>query len=413
MTNYLGIATATEIIRQLLENEIQVVDSGAKAAATTPDKATVAASGNKLLNLFLYHVTPNLGYRNMDLPLRDSGGQFVKNPQIALDLHYLLTAYSDSTPNDLAAQQMLAIAMRTLEENSVLTRDRIAALKKTNPDFQKTDLDAQVEIVKLSIEHLSLEEISKLWSSFFQTNYRLSVFYKATVILLDGTIQPKYALRVANRFVYVSPFNQPFIEKIDPQITDLSTPQITLSGRNIKSDGIQVMFDGVVQTPQPANVSENQIIVDVPKNITPGIKQVKIINPYNLDKSSFKETIPIQSNIVSFVLAPMIVDGPGSTRRAKTFTVSRGKKLALNFMPAIDKNQKVSVLIGDTVLPSDKIEIMPGLSSLSIIIPDNFPVGQNYLLRLRVDDIENFLVVDDIKADPNYGKYIEPNVAVK
>ena len=46
-----------------------------------------------VLNFFLYQVTPNLGWRNADLPSRENGGSRTTYPPLALDLHYLLTAY--------------------------------------------------------------------------------------------------------------------------------------------------------------------------------------------------------------------------------------------------------------------------------------------------------------------------------
>ncbi len=46
------------------------------------------------LNLFLYQVTPNQGWSSTGLPSRSSvSGERLTNAPLALDLHYVLTAY--------------------------------------------------------------------------------------------------------------------------------------------------------------------------------------------------------------------------------------------------------------------------------------------------------------------------------
>jgi len=53
-----------------------------------------AANGNlpaTRVNLFLYQVTPNPHRNNLDLPTRSQQGDLVQRPQIALDLHYLMS----------------------------------------------------------------------------------------------------------------------------------------------------------------------------------------------------------------------------------------------------------------------------------------------------------------------------------
>ena len=93
-----------------------------------------------------------------------------------------------------SSQQILASAIRILHEKSVLTKqiidEAIQSIEDnpTNNDaFNKivnSNLSKQSESVRLVHKPLSVEEISKLWSSYFQTNYRLSVAYIATVVLI-------------------------------------------------------------------------------------------------------------------------------------------------------------------------------------------------------------------------------------
>ena len=72
-----------------------------------------------------------------------------------------------------------------------------------------SDLAADVERVKLTQLPLNLEELSKLWSVFFQTTYRLSVAYRGTALLLDGDDPGGDALRVLSRNLYVETLREP------------------------------------------------------------------------------------------------------------------------------------------------------------------------------------------------------------
>src|SRR5687768_8318452 len=121
MSNFLAIATVTAAISHLLEG-VRADVQGAKITARPPDVANSEAPPVNNLNVFLYQVAPNLAYRNQDLPSRDSQGVLVKTPHLALNLSYLLTAYAGDN-DDLVAQQILASAMRILDENSIISRD--------------------------------------------------------------------------------------------------------------------------------------------------------------------------------------------------------------------------------------------------------------------------------------------------
>ena len=74
------------------------------------------------LNLFMYRVTPNQGYSNVELPSQDSRGVRLANPPLALDLHYLLSAYG---ADELHGEILLGYGMQLLHETPVLSREAI------------------------------------------------------------------------------------------------------------------------------------------------------------------------------------------------------------------------------------------------------------------------------------------------
>ncbi len=117
MSSALAIAAVTASLRDrlyngLLDHELSNVGS-VSVTAKPPDQISKDTTELNQLNLFLYQVTPNLGWRNADLPSRDNGGTRVTNPPLALDLHYLLTAYGAAEMN---AEILLGYGMQLLHQ---------------------------------------------------------------------------------------------------------------------------------------------------------------------------------------------------------------------------------------------------------------------------------------------------------
>ena len=131
MSSPLAIATVTAVLKDLLNDGLVNSDLSAsvgtrhRVARCRPTGSPPATQEPSQLNLFLYQVTPNPGWRNADLPSRDGGGARVTSPPLALDLHYLLTAYG---ADDLDAEILLGYAMQLLHERPVLTA---ALIRKT------------------------------------------------------------------------------------------------------------------------------------------------------------------------------------------------------------------------------------------------------------------------------------------
>ena len=124
MSSPLAIAAVTAVLKDLLNeglinNDLAQVGSFS-VSATPPDRITTGDTEPNRLNWFLYQVTPNPGWRNEGLPSFASQGGRLTNPPLALDLHYLLTAYGHV---DLNAEILLGYAMELLHDTPVLTRE--------------------------------------------------------------------------------------------------------------------------------------------------------------------------------------------------------------------------------------------------------------------------------------------------
>lgn len=190
MSNFLAVAAVTASLSHLLQAAIGADVPGATVTTLRPNGST-EGSHPPAVNLFLYHVMPNGALRNADTPTRSSDGRLVQHPVAALDLHYLLSFYGDDA--QLQPQRLLGSAVRTLHSRPVLTPDLIQAAI-ADPSLSSavgaSDLALQIERIKVTPLQMSLEELSKLWSVFFQTPYALSAAYQASVVLIEANERP-------------------------------------------------------------------------------------------------------------------------------------------------------------------------------------------------------------------------------
>jgi hypothetical protein len=195
VSSALAVASVTAVLKNLLEDRLVSVGLSAplgdpEVSALPPDRVETGAEERSRLNLFLYRVAPNSGWR----PAAQNGT--VRPAALALDLYYLLTAYGGQ---DFVAEILLGEAMQTLLETRVLGADAIRrALAVVAPNghagivsggravLSKSTLADQVEQISISPEFMSTEELSRMWSAL-QASYRPSVAYKVSAALIRAS----------------------------------------------------------------------------------------------------------------------------------------------------------------------------------------------------------------------------------
>ncbi|TAF03412.1 MAG: DUF4255 domain-containing protein [Nostocales cyanobacterium] len=206
MSNALSIVAVTAVLKDLLENGL-VSDSitasvgDVLVTAIPPDLIKVGSDERAQLNLFLYQVTQNRNVDWISQEFRTRHSSINKtqrsvNPPLALDLHYLLTAYG---AKDFQAELLLGYAMQLLHKTTVISSELIANALKTAATSNTTSLISQalagVSVsalvqqlgqIKLSPEFLNMEDSSKIWSAL-QTHYRPSISYQASMVLIDSS----------------------------------------------------------------------------------------------------------------------------------------------------------------------------------------------------------------------------------
>lgn len=185
MSNFYAVGAVTATIAYVLRGVGDAVQ-GAGVHFNRPDRLrddlTVGEAG---VNIYLYKIDPDPSFRNADLPFTWTDGQPAALPQAALDLNYLVSFYGDDTRFE--PQRLLGWTEAALHREAVLTPDTINAAINTStykPYVGEADLAQQLPQVRINPLSLSLEDMSKIWSVFFQTQYLLSVAYQASVVLV-------------------------------------------------------------------------------------------------------------------------------------------------------------------------------------------------------------------------------------
>lgn len=127
----------------------------------------IRASGPQL-SLFLYHIeSDNAQESTYWTPqMQTSPGPPVRYLPFALDLYYLLTAYSEASY--IEEQQAMSVALRIFHANGMVSSDSSAT-----PAWQ----------LRLTMEHRSYDELSRLWQAT-TVPIRVGAVYRAAVVFL-------------------------------------------------------------------------------------------------------------------------------------------------------------------------------------------------------------------------------------
>jgi hypothetical protein len=413
MSTALAIAGVTAVLRDRLNDAVVnhnvtgVIGSTVTVSVLPPDRVVPAdGTESSQLNLFLYNVTPNLGWRNEGLPAHDSSGRSrLSNPPLALDLHYLISAYSGG---DLHAEILLGYAAQLMHEYPVITRAMIRTALNPSPDVG-TDLPPalraladcgladQVESLRITPQHLNTEELSKLWTAT-QASYRPTAAYQVSVVLIEATNPTRQGLPVLTRGVAVNPDLIPPLPTIDTVVPDGKQPVVrlgettTVSGHRLQGTGRQVhlrndRFD-IDELVAASGANEDEHM----KFVIPASRAADFaVGVYDVTARVTPpgESAPRETNRLGCVIAPNITNLPQTVAR-----VGGDAHITINFTPELRPGQTVSLLLGQQEIAPESFAAPTGTLNF---IARNAEAGAP-LARLRIDGIDSPVV--DRSASP-------------
>lgn len=423
MSNALAIAAVTATLKDVIDRHLDGLDLSALGSvgvsAMPLDRVITGDNEPNQINLFLYQVSANSGWRNCGLPARDGAGQRTANPPLALDLHYLLTAFGNQ---ELGRDALLGLGMQALHETPMLDRARLREVLAPPATpfgaFSAESLADQVEWLKISPQFLSAEELSKLWTAA-QARFRASMSYHVSVVLIQSEAAVRAALPVLRRgpddrgprALAATP---PRLRAID----NLSLPGLR-AGRlgdllRLQADGVgadtQLVFEhartGLRQSLPLLADGPRRWQVQLPAADAPGALSVWAPGLHTL---RLRTEVPGQPDLVGdplpWMLAPLLTVTP--LNAAANVDVALSIACRPRLLPAQDAG--VRVLFGGQELPADSIdtpadETLP--STLGVTVPAALAGAGAHPLALRVDGVDSLPValVDGLpQFDPQQG----------
>jgi hypothetical protein len=409
MSNALAVAGVTAVLQHFLNavyNSPSSVLGSVSVSAIAPDiiQAGMDTGGKTPLqvNLFLHQVTLNPAWRNIDLPSLAANGRTRQgNPALALDLHYLLTAYA---PEDSQAEALLGYGVFFLHQNPVLPRSEIsAALASLPPSYPAPFANAltlsgladQVEMIKVTPATLGREEIAWLWTAL-KADYRPTFPFQVSVVLIQPQNPLVSALPVLQRSVaaqpdLLSPF--PALTKADPpkgQPAACLGDTVTVQGSHLQgATGILLVNRqrGIEQAITPlSNATDSSFEFAVPNPLLPPPQP----NPADLPAGVYllNAQVPsgsdvLQTNGLALAIAPRIDPSwaPGTLASGANVTVT------VPCAPYVRPSQQVSLVIGSQEAPADALAAPTNTPSFTF--PTLDPTGQPVPVRLRVDGLDS------------------------
>jgi hypothetical protein len=391
MSNYTAIAGVSRSLRLLLRDRMEdMVD----VTIAPPDKQISGKDGTRL-NMYLYQVTENGFLKNQEIPGQGNPGSY-GHPPLSLDLYYLLTAYGNNEvmeDADLEAQQVLGDTMRVLHDYSIitdgLTVTRAAAGTVGSPILDPS-LIGEFEKVRITMQPLSLEDITKIWTAMPESSFRRSVAYQASAIQIASQSKRRFPRLVgepkeAGPRVYAVPSPRPSIESLrvirqdDPDKEERPYPYVrigdtlVIEGGNLQGDSIKVQLGAVEVTPA---VSAGRLEAVVPDDaaLGPGALTVQIHSTVSMGEPAVPH-VGYRSNSAVCMLVPHI-----QTAALSGQVVLSGTRLYADELECM-------ALLDEVTIESDDFTTKTG-THIAFAVPAGLGSGQ-HLVRVRVGGAEN------------------------
>ena len=184
MGNYSVIKDVGETLKVLLESiswdDLALSGEDTPTILLKSPKELEKESNKYLISLFLYQVQENVYLKNQGMQQTDS--LRLNYPPISLDLFYIVIPYVNVKEQNFSDQdreiehQILGKVIQKFHDHTILSGSVL-----------KGSLEGSTEELRLILHPISLDDLNKLWTSFPEIPYRLSVSYMVTPVDIQST----------------------------------------------------------------------------------------------------------------------------------------------------------------------------------------------------------------------------------
>jgi hypothetical protein len=403
MSNSLAIATVTgTLITRVkgLLNGANLTEMAIRAGHPT------ATSNDPGVYITLYHLAPNAALRNADLPTRRSSGEPARRPVLALNLRYLLSFIGD--PEKFEAERLAGLVLSDLHARPLLGADEITTYLgslEASHYLRQSDLARQPESVKLSPLNVDVEELSRVWGLANQSFFALSMAWEATVVLLDGTVEPSPALPVASTGLAVVSASAPRLlrlyERASRQPVVASTDTLVIEGEQLLGQRSRLFIGAGSVELSPSHLKAGALEVDLATvtGLVPGVHPVVVEHRVAVPGAAGDGLRPgALSNALAVMLRPTL-----GAITAEGTQPARKVRVAMTPLPAADQGLELS--LESTTTAARQTSRTFTLQGGQVLFDVPGLAAGTYLVRVSVDGAASLLTM-------TAGVYSGPTVTV-
>lgn len=398
MSSYEAVGAVSNTLKDLLADRLDtppgVVGPVPVTVGAPPEEPDVVKG--PLVNLFLYRVCENAALQNGELAGHGERGAY-GHPPLALDLHYLVTTYGQTQnaggpklEDEIVAHWLLGSAMRILHDFAIITPQL-----PTSGGGQVLDpvLVDGPERVKLSLQPISLEDLSKVWTALSRP-FRVSAAYEVTVVQIEAKLRDKSSQPVGE-----GPAGGPFVRAVTgftPTITGVHAAgradamvragdTLVLEGDGLLGEETEVDIAGIAGVGQVTSTRTDRATVVVPDDprLTPGIVALRISHGVTFGTPPTRRPA-FTSNTVAFALVPRVEKV--TLNAAKTVATITGNRLFEQKAECLTLFQGIAVDSSDYLAGSTA-------TKLRVPVPQGIDPGEPVRLFVRANGAQS---IDDV-----------------
>lgn len=391
-----AIGGVSATLKSVLEDRMDIPDGVTDLRVTIglprSDQPEDAGVEQARVNVFLYRVTRSPALANQQIPGRGVPGAY-GHPPLSLDLHYLITGYGtiaidDDFVDETPAHFLLGSAMRVLHDHALLSQELRSLRAPLDRPLLHRSLRGEFESVKVTLDPLTLDDISKVWTAI-TLPYRASAAYTATVVQIESRRVPRSPRLVGElpdggprvaavtapwprleRVAVRRPGDEPGTERAHAYVRIGDT--VVLHGHGL-GDGLRVTFGETDVSAAVTHTGSDRIEVTVPDvpALAPGPQAVRV-------RRALPGIAGQASNVVAFLLVPAVATA--AVAGLPPIMTLTGSRL---FDPELD----CFALVGDRMVSSEEFDPRQP-ASITFPAPEVLPAGE-YPVRVRVNDAES------------------------
>ena len=391
MSNTLAIAAMTAVLESRIQGLIAANLVGFDTFVDHP-KGDDPAAG---VYIKPYRIAPNPSLRNDDLPTRRPDGRPYKRPRLAIDVELMISFVGEADTYD--AERLAGLVMTDLHARPVITTQEIGDFMSSlggGHVLASADLGDALERVRLTPIPLSLEDLGRLWGMTGQSQYPLTVAYRAAVLLLDADIEPVESLPVTQTpQIFTTPTAAPRVSQVRSsarrQPLVATGEQLVLVGTNLRGAVTQVhVGDEVLDVPS-ADARPSRVSVTIPASVPAGVVSARVVHRIDVGGPGDPLRNAGESNAMPVAVVPTVtVANPVAT------PVVGGVQVRLTVVPMPDPSQQVTLLL-DALVGVDHLSSTSWtIDAADVVFTVAAGPAGDYLVRLRVDGASSLPATD-------------------